>query len=141
MILLDTNVISEPLRRTANPAVLAWIDAQRIETLYLAAVSLAELRFGIAAMPSGKRKYILHTSLERRVVPLFAGRILPFDVGASHAYAALRARARVQGKGIATADGYIAATAAANGLTVASRDTSPFVAAGVPVVNPWTQAQ
>lgn len=49
MILLDTNFISEPLRRTANPAVLAWIDAQRIETLYLAAVSLAELRFGIAA--------------------------------------------------------------------------------------------
>jgi predicted nucleic acid-binding protein len=141
MILLDTNVISEPLRRTANPAVLAWIDAQSIETLYLAAVSLAELRFGVEAMPRGKRKYILHTSLERRVVPLFAGRILPFDVGASQAYAGLRARARVTGKAIATADGYIAATAAANGLTVASRDTSPFVAAGVPVINPWDQAQ
>lgn len=141
MILLDTNVISEPLRGTANPAVLAWMDSQRIETLYLAAISLAELRFGLAAMPRGKRQYILHTSLERSVVPLFAGRILPFDAGASQAYARLRARARVAGKAIATADGYIAATAAAHGLTVASRDTSPFLAAGLRVINPWMPAQ
>jgi predicted nucleic acid-binding protein len=141
MILLDTNVISEPLRRTANPAVLAWIDAQSIETLYLSAVSLAELRFGVAVMPRGKRQYILQTSLERRVVPSFAGRILPFDVHASLAYAELRARARVEGKAIATADGYIAATAAAHGLTVASRDTAPFVAAGLRVIDPWAESQ
>lgn len=137
MILLDTHVISEPLRLTADPGVLAWIDAQNVETLYLAAISLAELRFGVAALPAGKRKDNLHRNLERRVIPLFKGRILPFDAEAAQAYAELRSRARTAGKAIGIADGYIAATAAANGLTVATRDTGPFEAAGVEVINPW----
>jgi toxin FitB len=137
MILLDTNVVSEPLRLAPDPAVLAWLDAQNIETLYLAAISLAELRFGIAALPLGKRRDSLHESWERRVVPLFAGRILPFDLAASEAYAQLRARARSAGKAIGTSDGYIAAVAAVNGLMVATRDMAPFEAAGLTVVNPW----
>ena len=139
MILLDTNVVSEPLRLAPDPVVLSWIDAQNVETLYLAAISLAELRFGIAALPDGKRKDTLHHSLERRVVPLFAGRILPFNAAASVAYAELRVRARSAGKAIGAADGYIAATAAANSLTVATRDTAPFEAAGLMVINPWNK--
>jgi len=137
MILLDTNVISEPLRLAADPGVLAWIDAQNIETLYMAAISLAELRFGVAALPAGKRKNTLHQQLERRVIPLFKGRILSFDVEASEAYAELRAKVRAKGKAIGTADGYIAATASANGLSVATRDTAPFEAVGIEVINPW----
>ena len=137
MILLDTNVVSEPLRITGDVGVIAWIDAQIIETLYLSAISLAELRFGLAALPLGKRKDKLHTSLEQRILPLFAGRILPFDASASEAYAALRASARAQGRAIAAADGYIAATAASHGLIVATRDTGPFEAAGLKVINPW----
>ena len=137
MILLDTNVVSEPLRITGGVGVIAWIDAQIIETLYLSAISLAELRFGIAALPLGKRKDTLHTSLEQRILPLFAGRILPFDASASEAYAALRASARAQGRAIAAADGYIAATAASHGLIVATRDAGPFEAAGLKVINPW----
>jgi toxin FitB len=137
MILLDTNVVSEPLKLTGNVGVLTWMDAQTIETLYLSAISLAELRFGIAALPPGKRRDTLHTSLEQRIVPLFADRILPFDAAASEAYAVLRARARAQGKAIAPADGYIAATAIAHGLIVATRDTGPFEAAGLTVINPW----
>lgn len=138
MILLDTNVISEPLKLTADVAVLNWIDAQMIETLYLSTISLAELRFGIAALSPGKRRDTLHTSFEQRILPLFAGRILPFDAAASEAYAALRARARAQGKAIAPADGYIAATAISHGLMVATRDTGPFEAAGLKVINPWS---
>jgi predicted nucleic acid-binding protein len=141
MILLDTNVISEPLRQAGDANVLAWIDAQAIETLYLSTISLAELRFGIAALPPGRRREMLHTSLEQRILPLFVGRLLPFDAAASEAYAALRARARAQGKAIAPADGYIAATAATHGLLVATRDTSPFEAAGLPVINPWNAPQ
>jgi predicted nucleic acid-binding protein len=137
MILLDTNVVSEPLKLTGNVGVLTWMDAQTIETLYLSAISLAELRFGIAALPPGKRRDTLHTSLEQRIVPLFADRILPFDAAASEAYAVLRARARAQGTAIAPADGYIAATAIAHGLIVATRDTGPFEAAGLAVINPW----
>ncbi len=137
MILLDTNVISEPLKLTANAGVLTWIDAQIIETLYLSTITLAELRFGIAALPAGKRRDTLQTSLEQRILPLFAGRILPFDAAAAEAYALLRTRAREQGKAIAPADGYIAATASSHGLIVATRDTSPFEAVGLTVINPW----
>ena len=137
MILLDTNVVSEPLKLTGDVGVLNWIDAQIVETLYLSAISLAELRFGIAALPPGKRRETLHTSFEQRILPLFVGRILPFDAAASEAYALLRARARVEGKAIAPTDGYIAATATTHGLIVATRDTGPFEAAGLTVINPW----
>lgn len=78
--------------------MLAWIDAQLVETLFLSTISLAELRFGIAALPLGKRKDTLHSSLAQRILPLFSGRILPFDEAASEAYAVLRARARTQGQ-------------------------------------------
>lgn len=137
MILLNTNVVSEPLKLAGDASVLNWIDAQTIETLYLSAISLAELRFGIAALPSGKRRDTLHTSVEQRILPLFAGRILSFDAAASEAYAQLRAFARAQGHAIAPADGYIAATAKIHGLIVATRDTGPFEAAGLSVINPW----
>lgn len=137
MILLDTNVISEPLRPAPHPKVVSWLDSQNIETLFLAAISLAELRFGVEALPNGKRKTSLRANLENRVLPLFRGRILPFDEAASRAYAELRTKARKAGKDMGIADGYIAATAAANGLTVATRDTRPFAVSGLEVVNPW----
>ncbi len=138
MILLDTNVISEPLKLSADAGVLSWIDAQSIDTLYLSAISLAELRFGIAALPTGKRKETLHLGLEQRILPLFADRILPFDASASQAYADILSTARTQGRAISIADGYIAATAKRHGFMVATRDASPFEAAGLTVINPWT---
>jgi toxin FitB len=137
MILLDTNVISEPLKASGDPKIAVWINAQNIETLYLSTIGLAELRFGIAVLPEGKRKDVLHSSLERRVLPLFEGRILSFDTAASQAYATLRSRARAAGQSIAPADGYIAAIALTNGLSVATRDTKPFIAAGLTVINPF----
>ena len=141
MILLDTHVISESLKFAGDARVLAWLDAQLIESLYVSTISLAELRFGIAALPAGKRKDTLHNSLQQRILPLFHGRILPFDEAASETYGVLRARARSQGKAIASADGYIAATAIHHGLMVATRDTAPFEAAGVKVINPWESPQ
>lgn len=137
MILLDTNVISEPLRANGNTNVLAWIDAQSIETLYLSTISLAELRFGVAALPEGKRREALHNGLELRILPLFAERILSFDDAASKSYAMLRARAKAQGEAIAPVDGYVAAIAAAHSLIIATRDVAPFLAAGLTVINPW----
>lgn len=137
MILLDTNVVSEPLRQAADAGVVAWIDAQPLETLYLAAITVAELRFGVAALPAGQRRDTLHARLERQVLPLFAGRVLPFDLAASQSYAEIMARARAEGVAIGLADGLIAATAAANGMLVATRDTAPFEAAGLSVINPW----
>jgi len=139
MILLDTNVISEPWKPVPDEAVIAWLDAQAVETLFISAITIAELRFGIAAMPSGRRQTILLDRLEGEVLPHFSGRILSFDLTTSQFYSELMARARASGKAIGTADGYIAATAAANGLTISTRDTSPFEAAGVKVINPWSR--
>ena len=137
MILLDTNVVSEPLRPAPDTRVVEWIDAQSLETLFLSAITVAELRAGVALLPAGKRRAGLRESLETRVLPLFAGRVLPFDLGCTQAYAAMMAKARASGFAIGSADGYIAAIAAANGLAVASRDTGPFEAAGAAVINPW----
>lgn len=137
MIVLDTNVISELCKVEPNPNVLAWIDAQAVETLYLSAITVAELRFGLAAMPEGKCRTIYQERMEQEDLPIFAGRVLAFDLDTSRTYADLMARAREEGKAIGKADGYIAATAAAHGLIVATRDTSPFEAGGVEVINPW----
>jgi toxin FitB len=137
VILLDTSVVSEPLRAAPDTRVIEWIDAQPLETLFLSAITVAELRAGVAQLLAGKRRTGLHDSLEKKVLPLFAGRVLPFDQACTQAYAALMATARKAGLAIASADGYIAAIAAANGLAVASRDTGPFKAAGAAVIDPW----
>jgi len=140
MILLDTNVVSEPLRPVPEARVIEWIDAQPLETLYLSALTVAELRAGAALLPAGKRRNSLHEYLEKRVLPMFVGRVLPFDLACTNAYAELLATVRNSGSGIETADACIAAVAVANGFIVATRDTSPFQAAGVTVINPWEAA-
>ena len=137
MIMLDTNVLSESLRPAPESRVLDWINKQAIETLYLSAITVAELRFGAALLPSGRRKTRLRNSLENKLLPLFSGRVLPFDSTVTEAYAEVISQARMAGQAISTADGYIAATAAANGMIIATRDTSPFTAAGLQVINPW----
>ena len=88
-------------------------------------------------LPEGKRKDVLHSSLEQCVLPLFEGRILSFDISASQAYATLRTKARAAGQAIASADGYIAAIAMTHGLSIATRDIKPFIAAGLTVINPF----
>jgi toxin FitB len=98
MILLDTNVISEPWRPVPDEAVIDWLDAQAIETLFLTALVIAELRFGITAMPSGKRQAILRDRLKGDVLPHFSERILTFDLATSQSYSELMARARTSGK-------------------------------------------
>lgn len=137
MILLDTNVISEAMRENSTQRVIDWIDAQPVETLCLSAITVAEVRFGIAALPAGKRRDRLEERFERDIVSVFAGRVLPFDIDASHNYAVIMARAQTAGRAISKADGYIAAIAASRNLTVARRDISPFEAAGLSVINPW----
>ena len=138
MILVDTNVVSEPLRRAPEPRVAGWLDAQALETLYLSAITVAELRFGVRSLPAGRRRDRLHEDLEEQVLPMFAGRVLAFDLAASQAYAELMAKARSGGRTIPVPDAYIAAIAAANGMMVATRDTAPFEAAELKTVDPWT---
>lgn len=136
MIVLDTNVVSEAMKPEPHPSVRAWLNDQAAETLYLSSVTLAELLFGIAALPTGKRKDMLATVLDG-LLGLFRDRVLPFDTDAARRYAELAVMARTAGRGFPTPDGYIAAIAASRGFSVASRDTAAFEAAGVPVIDPW----
>lgn len=136
MIILDTNVVSEAMKPESAPPVRDWLDEQAVETLYLSSVTIAELLFGIGALPDGQRKQRLATMLDG-LLGLFEGRILPFDTHAAHHYAGLAVAARNAGKGFPTPDGYIAAIAAAHGFAVATRDASAFKAAGLLVIDPW----
>ena len=136
MIVLDTNVVSEAMKPEPDSAVRAWLNDQAAETLYLSSVTLAELLFGIRALPAGKRKDMLAQTLDG-LMGLFRDRVLPFDIDAARHYAELAVTAKVAGRGFPTPDGYIAAIAAARGFTVATRDVAPFQAAGLNVINPW----
>ena len=139
MILLDTNVISEAIKPEPHPSVVIWLNAQTAETLFLSSITVAELLFGIGALPAGKRKDMLAVRIDG-LREEFAGRILPFDTAAAQRYAVLAVTARAAGKGFPTPDGYIAAIADAHNFAVASRDTTSFAAAGMTVINPWTEA-
>lgn len=136
MILLDTNVVSEAMKPEPHPAVRDWLDAQTAETLHLSSVTVAELLFGIGALPEGRRRNNLAAAFDG-VLEIFAGRILPFETQAARRYAELAVTARAADRGFPTPDGYIAAIAAAQGFAVASRDTSAFAAAGLAVIDPW----
>jgi len=136
VIVLDTNVISEAMKPEPNPTVRAWLNDQVAATLYLTSVTLAELLFGIGSLPTGKRKDMLAQTLEG-LMDMFRDRVLPFDIDAARHYAELAVTAKVAGRGFPTSDGYIAAIAASRGFIVASRDTAPYEAASVAVINPW----
>jgi predicted nucleic acid-binding protein len=140
MILLDTNVVSEPMRQRPERRVQDWLDTQAVETLYLSTVSLSELLLGTESLPAGRRRERLAPSLGQQIESLFEDRIVPFDVAAAKAYAKVVVLARRNGYAISVADGQIAAIAAARNLTIASRDEAPFRAAGLAVINPWTAA-
>jgi toxin FitB len=138
VIVLDTNVVSEAMKPEPHPAVRAWLNGQAAETLYLSSVTLAELLFGIAALPAGIRKNRLTRALDG-LTALFGERVLPFDIEAARHYAVLGVSARRAGRGFPTPDGYIAAIAASRGFVVASRDVAPFEAAGLHVIDPWRE--
>ena len=137
MIVLDTNVVSETMKPQPSAAVSAWMDRQAVETLYLTSPTTAELLFGVAALPPGPRRKRLAEVLDAQLA-IYEGRILAFDAAAAHLYARLAARARRAGRGLPIPDGYIAAIAALHGFAVATRDTAPFRAAGVQVIDPWS---
>lgn len=136
MIVLDTNVISEPMKPLADPVVVAWLDRQPKETLYLCAPVLMEVLLGIALLPDGKGKSGMKTAVQALLANYFADRFLAFEREAAVAYSALASCASARGYSISVADCQIGAIAAVHGFTVTTRNTAPFLAAGVPVINP-----
>ena len=137
MIVIDTNVVSELMRLTPDPAVMTWFSAQHSAELYLTAVSEAELRAGAAILPAGRRRDRLAAEVDAVVREDFAGRVLPFDSAAARAYAAIVASRRSVGRPIPEADCQIAAIARARHAAVATRNRADFEHCAIPVIDPW----
>ena len=137
MILLDTNVVSEMMRAEPDPAVDSWAASQVVETLYFSAVGEAELRYGAAIRPKGRRRDKLVSDIEAMLRNVFEGRVLPFDSSAAREYAGIVAARRRIGRPISQADGQIAAIARSQRLAVATRNVRDFEDIGIDLVDPW----
>jgi predicted nucleic acid-binding protein len=137
MIILDTNVVSELMRDAPSSALLAWVDEQAAASLFVTAVTEAELRLGIALMPAGKRRDGIADAADRAFTSLFGGRVLPFDSDAAHAFAVIAANRRAGGRPINQFDCQIAAIASSRGSVLATRNVGDFEDCGVEVVDPW----
>ncbi|MFN3611347.1 type II toxin-antitoxin system VapC family toxin [Tepidimonas sp.] len=138
MILLDTNVLSEAMRPQPAEAVLAWLDGQPTEQVWVCSISRAEIALGLALMPASKRQAALAHAAEAMFAQDFAGRCLPFDERAALHYAAIVAQRTRAGRPISTEDVQIAAIARLHGLALATRRVADFEGIdGLAVVNPW----
>ena len=140
MFVLDTNVVSELMSDRADPSVLAWIDAQPTDDLFVTAVTEAEIRVGIAALPVGRRRLALDVAAALLLGGFFAGRVLAFDSEAAREYAAVVAERNAVGRPIGAFDGLIAAIVRSMGASVVTRDVGGFEGLGIEIVNPWTSA-
>ena len=139
-VLLDTNVVSELLRPSPDPAVESWVAERPAAELHFSAVGEAELRYGVAILPAGQRKDALALAIEAILRVDFEGRILPFDSDAARENAEIASVRRAAGRSVAPADCQIAAIARSRGMAVATRNVRDFGDIEVEVVDPWTAA-
>jgi len=138
-LLLDTNVLSELMRPLPDQAVVKWLDAQSADDVYISSITVAEIRLGIALLPSGRRRDGLQSLSDTLLELDFAGRCLPFDTTAAGCYANLSAEKTKAGRAISVEDAMIAAVAIANGLALATRNIRDFDAIkDLSLINPWT---
>jgi predicted nucleic acid-binding protein len=137
VIVLDTNVLSELMRSQPAAAVFAWVAAQPRAELYTTSVNKAEILYGVAALPDGRRRAALAAAAEAMFTDDFAGRVRPFDEAAAVHYAAIAGARRREGRPIEALDAQIAATARLAGAELATRDVGDFAGCGLTLVNLW----
>ena len=137
MILLDTNVISEVMRLSPSSAVLAWLHAIPVSDLATTTVNVAEIRYGVARLPFGRRRYDLESRFNNYLVRVFANRVFGFDAAAADAYGELVAERTRIGRPLQRFDGLIAAIASSRRVGIATRDVRGFEWCGIELVNPW----
>lgn len=138
MILLDTNVLSEVMRKDPSVIVLRWLDTQPVEQIWVSAISRAEIFLGSRLLHKGKRSDALHTAALGMFTEDFHNVCLDFNAMAADSYAEIVAERRSQGRPISVEDAQIAAIACARGLAIATRNTSDFEGInGLDLINPW----
>ena len=136
--LLDTNVLSEPMKERPNSRVLAWLAQVNEDQVFVSVVTVTELRYGVERLAVGKRRDRLDSWLRKDLISRFEGRILPVDVPIADACGGLMARSESMGRPIEARDAFIAATAEVHGLTLVTRNTSDFEPTLKAIISPWT---
>ena len=135
MIVLDTNVLSEPLRAEPSPAVLQWLAAIT-DDVALTSISVGEILAGVRALPDGRRRDSLLSAIEQSFAA-FPDRVLAYDEAAARVYASIRDDRRRSGHALSVEDGMIAVICRATGSTLATRNVKDFDDLGLTVINPW----
>ena len=138
MIILDTNVLSALLQQQPDPQVVAWLDDQPAESIWLSSITVFEARYGLALLPAGRRKDLLEQRFEELVQDDLQNRVLLFDINAAAHAAQLAADRTTRGRPVDMRDTFIAGIALARRATLATRNVRHFDDLSVPVVNPWT---
>ncbi len=139
-LLLDTNVVSELIRKSPHPAVASWVSGFSVNDLFFSAIGEAELRYGAAILPAGRRRDTLVFEIDAMLRDAFEDRVLPFDSDAAREYGNIAAARRSLGRPVAPADCQIAAIAASRGMAVATRNVRDFENMGIELVDPWAAA-
>ena len=137
MIVVDTNVLSELLRRSPNRSVLTWFNEMPLESVWTSAITVFEIRSGLEAMSGGKRRRELETAFAKVLEEDLEDRVLPFDHAAANAAGAIAARQRQAGRPVEIRDVQIAGIAVARKATLATRNVRHFEDVGVALVDPW----
>lgn len=137
--MLDTNVLSELVRPRPSTAVVDWVDGQDADQLVITSLTAAEIRAGVALLEKGRRQRDIERQIEKLLGDTFGGRVLPFDVEATPAYAWLVAVRRRSGRPIGAFDAQIAAICLRHAAPLATRNTDDFEGIGLPLINPWDQ--
>jgi hypothetical protein len=138
MFVLDTNVLSEIMDPEGTSQVLAWIDPLRKDDLFTTALNQAEILYGIAIMPEGRKRNGLIVRADAMFSDDLRGRILPFDERAAEHFAAITARRKHAGRPVGIFDSQIAAIARAHEMTIVTRNTKHFEDCDVPLIDPWS---
>ena len=136
MIRLDTNVVSELMRPEPAPQVAEWVRRRDRRELRMTSITLAEIRYGIARLPDGRRKQTLLDTADD-IFGTFDEQILPVDAAAAEQYALIASARERAGKPIAGFDALIAAVCRSQGSALATRNVPDFEETGVEIIDPW----
>lgn len=137
MIILDTNVLSALMRQVPEAPVVAWLDRQPAESIWITSITLFEARLGLALLPKGRRRQTLEAAFARLLEEDLENRVLDFDSAAATEAASLAAQRQKTGRTVDMRDTQIAGIALARRATLATRNARHFENLNVPVVDPW----
>jgi len=140
VIILDTNIVSEFMTSQPAHSVLQWLNEQVTGQLYLTTITIAEITYGLGAMPEGKRQIFLSRRFKEFINKGFTGRILPFDINSAELYGEIMSHRKVIGRPMSTFDGQIAAIVKSTGFTLATRNVKDFQDSDIELINPFEPA-